>query len=408
MNCGPKVGWCRRVPGCNNCTLAATSEPFWRNWGLPGPLVPLAPLVALPVCSHEGAIVERCVSCGDQPGRHVRDCSHPANPTETCTRDHPRAAVWNCQTCPQHTGRRRRPPPSILPPLSHATIDTTGFARAPDRGPFNGGEFVFRGRRLFAYRVGLFGSRVHVAELTAAGAVVRDVRLDLSHPRAAAGQDDPVLSTFRGRLRVWFVGCEDNHRKGSQLYADLSDDLRVERVYYPDYAARQRPFEKNWMPFEHAGEQYAVYTIRPHVVIRIDGDRATKVHETPYPFPWAGGHLRGGAPPVLHDGRFYHWFHGKVEPRTPLLYSVGVYTFAAEPPFAPIAGSPAPLLWGDDAEARRVGCEFAVVFPRGAILHDGVWEVTGGEYDTRLARWRWDAAAVDRLLAGSPGRAAGG
>lgn len=401
MRCGPKTGWCRRVPECDRCTLAATSEPHWRNWGLSGPLVPYPPAPAVAPespCSHRSAAPVRtaaCRTCGGGVRLKVYGCAEFGE----CTIGKRAAFVSGCcDGCPRHTGLTPAARPVSLAPLSRETVDTCGFARTPDRGPFNGGEIEYRGRRLLFYRVGMLASRVHVAELDAAGAVVRDVPLDLSRPMSRHGQEDPAPFVFRDRLHVAFTGWIRD--RGTlhifQMYAALRDDLTVEAVYAPDYGGRP---QKNWGFFEAGGELYAVYSISPHVVLHIDGDRAEKVAESPYPFPWAGGHLRGGAAPVLVGGRFVSWFHGKIEPRTPLLYSVGVYTFAAEPPFAPIAGSPIPLLWGDDAEARRVGCDFSVVFPRGAILRGGAWEVTGGEYDTRLARWTWDAAAVDRLLA---------
>lgn len=427
--CSNEHGWCRRIregepytpDQCPRCWQMTHLPEFRTNWKVPGPPVPMKkpqatiiqlggprrgsvktiPLVGS--CSHEGEVVERCMSCGDKEGKHVRDCSHPLNPTETCTQDHPRGAVWNCVSCPHHTARPAPPigaRPATPIPVVKTPVNPPGLTRAKDRGPFNGGEILHNGRRLLFYRVGLFNSRIHVAELTPAGAVARDVALDLSHPRIDAGYDDPVPAVHDGRLRVWFVGSWDKHRKGQQFYADVSDDLKVEKVYHPKLPGQGDRWEKNWMPFTHDGIQYAVYTIKPHVVIRIDGDKAQEAYRTPYPFPWAGGHLRGGAAPVLYNDEWYEFYHGKVEPRTPLLYSVGVYKFENKPPFAPVAGGPVPLWWGSDAAAKQAGCEFAVVFPRSARVDGDRWRVWMGEYDSRLSELSFSTADVDRFLGG--------
>lgn len=265
-------------------------------------------------------------------------------------------------------------------------------------GAFNGGESVVAGRRLLAYRVGQVGARVYVAELDAAGAVVRDVPLAITHPLAAGGQDDPVVTEFRGRPRVWFVGCEPGHRRGRMMYADLSPDLEVTQAYHVEPPGRQRAFEKNWIPFEHAGEQYAVYSISPHVVVKIDGGRVAEVHRSPYPFKWSGGHLRGGSAAVRVGDVYAAVTHGKIEPRRPLLYNAGVYAIEAKPPFRPVAAAADPILWGDDAEAARLGCEFSVVFPRGLVVAGDRWRITGGEYECRVAGWEYAAADMMRLL----------
>lgn len=104
MSCGPATNarpvefWCRKVPGCQRCTLAATSEPHWKNWGLTGPLVPLsvaapptalAPLPARRVrCVHLGAKVDPGCACQE---RH-------------CLKGHGVVRLLGeCQACPEYT-----------------------------------------------------------------------------------------------------------------------------------------------------------------------------------------------------------------------------------------------------------------------------------------------------------------
>lgn len=56
-----------------------------------------------PYCINLGLIVEHCHTCGAEE-RHVRQCHHPDNPTETCTLGHPRSAVWRCSDCSHYEG----------------------------------------------------------------------------------------------------------------------------------------------------------------------------------------------------------------------------------------------------------------------------------------------------------------
>lgn len=124
---------------CQVCRAAWLSEPFARLWGERWPAPPLpegfafaepgarkaagppapAPSQATPPsppspprppCVHLGVIVEYCLTCGGNEGRHVRDCGHPENPTETCTLARSGGVVWDCATCPHHTPAAPGPP----------------------------------------------------------------------------------------------------------------------------------------------------------------------------------------------------------------------------------------------------------------------------------------------------------
>ena len=48
--------------------------------------------------------VTYCASCSGakSEARHVYGCSHPDNPTETCTRGPNGGGTWSCLTCPHH------------------------------------------------------------------------------------------------------------------------------------------------------------------------------------------------------------------------------------------------------------------------------------------------------------------
>src|SRR5690606_34380981 len=86
----------------------------------------------------------------------------------------------------------------------------------------------------------------------------------LRHPRANYGREDPRLFVFRGRLHIAYIGVQGTGQGVAthQMYARLTDDLRVEEVFHPEYAFR-REWEKNWQFFEWENELFAVYSIAP-------------------------------------------------------------------------------------------------------------------------------------------------
>lgn len=224
--------------------------------------------------------------------------------------------------------------------------------------------------------------------------------LNLHHPAAMNGHEDPRLFRHGDDLCVGFAGIKSGRKRHelriSQLYARLTANGPI--IHAPQYADAG-PIEKNWGWFSHDGELYAVYSVSPHVVLRIAGDAVAEVHRTPNVLPWTGGYLRGGAPPVRVGDEYICWIHGADDARRGRVYNVGVYAFEAKPPFRVTRQAKAPLLWATDAErmpaANGRGC---VVFPAGAVLDGGVWRVSAGVADQRVEIFEWDATDVAEVL----------
>jgi hypothetical protein len=108
------------------------------------------------------------------------------------------------------------------------------------------------------------------------------------------------------------------------------------------------------------------------------------------------GELRGGTPPILHQGVFYTFFHstypiqlwrslssrlcGYPVPRR--TYVGGFYGFRATPPFAPLIYTPSPVLrppslaWRHRKRLDPGVARF--VYPGGAVLRGGRWMVASG------------------------------
>jgi predicted GH43/DUF377 family glycosyl hydrolase len=272
--------------------------------------------------------------------------------------------------------------------------------REPNGGhSFNPSVLKVGGRWLMAYRTGWAGSKVAVCEVDPENGVVGpSVTLDLTHPRAAVGAEDPRLFLFRGRVHISFTAFDG--QRPSVLYARLAG-LKVEQIFEPIYPAR-REWEKNWAFFEGADQNlYCVYSIDPvHTVLRVDGDHTAAVGQTDSPVVgWVGGHLRGGAPPVLVDGEWWHWFHGAKEEGEPnRRYSVGVYTFDPEPPFKIRRWLNHPVAWASESDWHASGNYCRVAFPGGAVLDRGRWHVSVGVHDRWCELWSWPHAAVRGLF----------
>lgn len=361
-----------------------------------------APAPALPrrelPCVHEGDVLRPCGSCAADraEARHVRGCDLFGE----CARGEP-VVPHVCASCTSYA-----PDPALLPkmpdPLALTEVGPAGLGRGRAGFAFNGGYIRHQGRKLLFYRTDWSGAHVHVAELNEDDTVRRSVVLaHLAHPLANVGREDPVPFVFRGRLHTMYVGVERVGRAGvrtNMLYARLTDDLAVEEVFAPEYQYRAE-WEKNWSPFEWEGELFVVYSIAPHLVLHLRGSKAYPFTETPTNFPWAGGHLRGGAAPVRVGDRFYHWFHGRRD--SDWCYNTGLYTFEARPPFRVLALTPEPLLWADTGATDGNYC--AVAFPRAAVLEGGRWKVGMGWNDRKLKVAEWDAAAIDAALGAGRG-----
>jgi len=259
----------------------------------------------------------------------------------------------------------------------------------------------YRGRRLFAYRKGWNGAELYLSELDCNHRAKWNRRIKMPRMRQnAGGCEDPRLFEFGGNLHVEYIGVErlpKNQIRSHVLVARLEENYNVAETWLPKYSRRQH-WEKNWGFFEHAAELFAVYSIHPHRVLRFDGHNVVEEIEQRYQSPWTHGTLRGGASPVLVGDRFYSFFHGTTETATGRLYSIGCYTFAAEPPFKPLAMTPTPILLPDQKDRPGASTPY-VVFPCGALLAGGDrWLVSYGYYDKASRIVEFDAEQLDAVM----------
>lgn len=266
----------------------------------------------------------------------------------------------------------------------------------------NGSILPYQDGYLLACRSGRenYPSRILVSRLDGNMRPTGDCRkLALSHPACSYSQEDPRLFMRGGQLHVSFTGTEHvgGELVSNCLYARLNDAMGTEALWHPAITNRQ-PWEKNHAYFEWQGELYAVYSIRPHRILKIDGDRADWAFETPGPPQWLGGIMRGGAPPVRVGEYYYHWFHGRTDngPGRNVGYQIGVVKFEAAPPFKVVAYTLKPIVEAVPEWSNDYGAD--VVFVCGAFRERGDWLVSLGIADRWVEIRRFDANWVDNQL----------
>lgn len=299
-----------------------------------------------------------------------------------------RSAGIVSRACPRRWPQRRP-----FPTLRKVRLDGGRLAGGASLWHSNATLIRWRGKLLLAYRVGWSKSEVWWCELHGPDYLPgQSTKLNLTHAHAKLGREDPRFFIHRDRLHVAFAGVEGPQGPCSQLYARLTDDLRVERVFYLDYPRRD-VWMKNISLFSHDGQLYAVDRISPHCVLRVDDQgRAEDAYQTANVRPWLGGVLRVGSSPFRVGDEYVAWFHGKLVTAGVARYSCGVYRFRAEPPFEVTYQTPEPLAWGD--MATRPQGWFANWFVCGAILEDGKWIVSGGVHDRNIEIWEYPEGIV--------------
>lgn len=249
----------------------------------------------------------------------------------------------------------------------------------------------------------------------------RSQRIPLDGPTGTEHHEDARLFMFKGQPHVSFSEMR-GYRPGIDYtcvmkYARLKltgATWRVADVWQPNYGRNDgRSKEKNWVFFEHDDAIHVVYSGAPeHIVLRLDGDRATKVHQAPAP-AWHFGIVRGGTPPLRQpDGSFLTMFHSSIHTEVAphfVRYYAAAYTFQGQPPFAPLRISTRPLMAGSEADGHQVDPRYVegwkpyVVFPCGMIDRDPKDAASGWLVSLGVNDWQCAVARLrpDQLYLGA-------
>lgn len=280
---------------------------------------------------------------------------------------------------------------SGVEPDRREVVNKSKLIRSTDGRVFNAGVCEYNGRRLMAYRAGLANGRIWIAEDGK-----EPVRLRISHPLASVTQDDPRLVVLGGVLYCTFSAV-GHTRVCSVLMAELSDDLSVVRVFEPDYPARSQ-HEKNWVAFESNGAPYFVYSITPHKMLSLDlvNEYCQEVASTAG-VPLKGFDLRGGAPPVLHAGEWYTFYHSHAVHAGKHYYKTYAYTFENRMPFRVTRYTPESI-WTPSGSYANTNPARDVIFPCGAVREPDGWMITAGAGDTDIIRGYYHDSTIEGAL----------
>ncbi len=282
-------------------------------------------------------------------------------------------------------------------------LDETNLCPAIDGIRFNPAIIESQDGYLVIFRNRWINSKLYAAKLD------KDFRptgywrhLKLYNGGASKAQEDPRWFRIGGKLFVNFVGfCGRNCHV---QYASVNEDsLEVERIYWPVLYG-QNFKEKNHQYFDYQGEPYAVYTISPHQIIKsalppLNCDPVvTREHVTPFTGQWSGGHMSGGASPVLHNGEWYSFFHGWTRQENGRrLYNCGCYTFSPEPPFQILRYTKDPFDIADPS-TTPTSVPVDVIFPGSATIVGSDWAIAYGVADLWSEVRFYDREWIESLL----------
>lgn len=323
-------------------------------------------------CVHRGAVVglRDCTTCAGKVALKVFACTK----FETCE-------LSRCADCPE----REEPWPLVY---DHKNL----WPGSPGLR-FNPSIIEWGDGFALAARTGWKGSDILVGRLDRKfHPVGGPTKLELRHPAANYGREDPRLFVHNDQLHVAFCGVEGHRtlKRTSVLLAQLTDDFRVRRVWLPQIPNR-REWEKNWNFVSHEGNLYALYTVSPHKWMKIDGDKAEWCFETPCDIPWDGGEMRGGASFTKVGDEYWHFFHDRIERHGHRIYRTGLYTCDAFPPFRPRRYVPVPIL--TPCMTNKPSDQYCyVVWTAGAVRAGNDWVLSNGVHDRfiELERLRHD------------------
>lgn len=251
---------------------------------------------------------------------------------------------------------------------------------------------------LMAYRDGWAGSEIHALRMSKElQPVGRPTKLELFHPLANFGREDPRLFMHNGQLHVVYIGVEGKRRVKATnvLYARLANDLRVEQLW-AIRLDRRNGWEKNWMPISCDGELYFTYGYQPHRVLKVQNDSAEWAHETPNRIKWRWGEIRGGAAPMRVGDEYWSFFHSSHHDGIKT-YVMGLLTHDVRPPFQIRRYVPLPLLVAD-ATTRPADQYCRCVFPGGAVRNGNEWIIACGIHDRWMELHKLNHDDLERQL----------
>lgn len=257
---------------------------------------------------------------------------------------------------------------------------------------------------LMAYRhhAGTLATKLALAEVTFGGRVQSNRALDFGYEPASA--EDPKLFTWKDATWICWVESTWPHFPVTSVvkYGRLEGNRLV--AQHQIQPPNPTPIEKNHVPLVADGVLHVIYHSEPEqIVFALEDGKVAKEYRAPAPL-WPYGAIRGGTVPLPYDGALLRFFHSGVDKewgaQWPRRYFVGAMLMEAIPPFAPKAVSVKPIAYGSELDDLKVSQrpghhKQAVVFPGGAVLHNGEVLLSLGVNDSACALARVKPESIE-------------
>jgi hypothetical protein len=189
------------------------------------------------------------------------------------------------------------------------------------------------------------------------------------------------------------------------LPAGISDLIRKPRPHW----------EKNWVPFTHDDSIHFLHSVNPPVALRVVADPlgANSSADIRTEFVSVGGNVSvrwrygvmRGSTPAVYDaalGGYIALFHSSYKfegASSPRYYFMGVYVFAAQPPFSIQLVSQTPLVGAGFYDESKANTQSRIIFPVGLlVLPNGDFVVSYGKDDSRMRVARFDRRKLMQTL----------
>lgn len=193
--------------------------------------------------------------------------------------------------------------------------------------------------------------------------------------------EDPRLFIFNNKL---YLSYTDGYQMAQ---AEInSETLQAKESFYIDKPHKNRT-EKNWTFFESENKLLSVYSINPHTIFEIDGNKFTEKYNERFTHAWHYGELRGGTTPIKYGDNYISFFHSSLDIKYKGMpgkqYFMGAYIFDGKAPYKPIYITNKPFVEGEltDDSIPRLSNRIFVVFPSGVIKKEKSFFVSFGYND---------------------------
>jgi predicted GH43/DUF377 family glycosyl hydrolase len=257
-------------------------------------------------------------------------------------------------------------------------------------GSYNPSIIRFKGNLVLAYRYhpeATKNTRIGIAELDEPFRVTQTQALEI-HDEVPS-HEDPRLFIWKDELYLCYVSSHwPNIVAANVKYCRIykADHWRCDTPV--DYPHKDRDtLEKNHLPFPCGDVLRIIYRTNPKQIVYTANTNEEFVTE---PLTWPYGEIRGGTTPLPYDGKLIRFFHSRINndcPPTPWRYFIGAMLMQPEPPFKALAISRKPILIASEVggDLTLHHAKRSIVFPAGAIEHEGGWLLSIGINDSHSA-----------------------